>query len=76
MPLVNEDVKDIHKQCGLAVDAIIKACAQRKACDNLTAVIIGFDGFDNLLHQHAHHLVTDMIEEDEIEEITLEPLLE
>jgi hypothetical protein len=34
-----------HKLCGLTVDAILKTCAVRRTCDNITVVIIGFDNF-------------------------------
>lgn len=34
-----------HKLAGLAVDSILKACAMRRSCDNITSVVIGFDNF-------------------------------
>jgi len=40
---------DVHKQSGKAVDAILKTSALRKSCDNITAVLIAFDNFENLL---------------------------
>ena len=42
----------MHYHCGLAVDAVIKTAAYRKSCDNLTAVLVAFDNFDNLLSAH------------------------
>ena len=34
-----------HKLAGLAVDSILKACAMRRSCDNITTVVIAFDNF-------------------------------
>lgn len=48
--IVREEQKDPHKSCGLAVDGLIKASALRKSCDNLTAVVIAFDGFETSLN--------------------------
>ena len=30
---------------GLAVDSVLKTCAMRRSCDNITSVVIGFDNF-------------------------------
>lgn len=43
-----ESKTDVHKYCGVAVDAILKTSALRKSCDNITAVLIAFDNFENL----------------------------
>ena len=40
-----------HKLVGLAVDSILKACAMRRSCDNITSVVIGFDNFYRKLDQ-------------------------
>ena len=34
-----------HKLAGLAVDSILKTCAMRRSCDNITSVVIAFDNF-------------------------------
>ena len=34
-----------HKFAGLAVDSILKTCAMRRSCDNITSVVIAFDNF-------------------------------
>lgn len=34
-----------HKLAGLSVDAILKTCAMRRGCDNITSVVIAFDNF-------------------------------
>ena len=34
-----------HKLAGLSVDAILKSCAMRRSCDNITTVVIAFDNF-------------------------------
>jgi hypothetical protein len=43
----------VHKQCGKAVDAVLKTSALRKSCDNITAVLIAFDNFENLLASYG-----------------------
>lgn len=45
----NTQTIDVHQHCGLAVDAILRTSALRKSCDNITAVFIAFDNFENLL---------------------------
>ena len=39
--------KNIHFQCGLAVDMIIKTSLIRRTLDNVTAVLIAFPNFEN-----------------------------
>jgi hypothetical protein len=39
---------NIHKQCGLAMDMIIKNSLARKSLDNITGVLIAFQNFENL----------------------------
>lgn len=34
-----------HRMAGLAVDSILKTCAMRRSCDNITSVVISFDNF-------------------------------
>ena len=39
--------KNIHSQCGLAIDLVIKSCLMRSALDNLSCLIISFSSFKN-----------------------------
>jgi len=34
-----------HQICGLAVDSLLKCCAMRRTCDNITVVVVAFDNF-------------------------------
>ena len=47
--VLTQQNNDPHIQCGKAVDSVLKASALRKSCDNITAVLIAFDNFENLL---------------------------
>ena len=40
-----ESAPDVHKQCGLGVDCIIKNSLLRNAADNLTSIIVSFTNF-------------------------------
>lgn len=40
--------------CGKGVDAVIKASALRKSCDNITVVLIAFDNFENLIESYKN----------------------
>jgi hypothetical protein len=40
--------------CGKAVDAVLKTSALRKTCDNITAVLIAFDNFENLIASYSN----------------------
>ena len=42
-----KEKRDVHRQSGKAVDAVLKTSALRKSCDNITAVLIAFDNFEN-----------------------------
>lgn len=63
----------MHKSCGEAVDCILKTTALRKACDNLTVVIIAFDGFEKLMNMHLN---ATAVKEESILEVMLPPLVE
>lgn len=41
---------DVHQACGIAVDSILRTSALRKACDNLTVVMIAFDHFEAFIN--------------------------
>jgi hypothetical protein len=62
-----------HKLCGLTVDAILKTCAVRRTCDNITVVIIGFDNFYSTLAEYETTKNIKSIDHEVIEEITMEP---
>lgn len=44
-----ENIGEVDKQCGLAVDSIIKNALQQHSLDNVTAIIIAFDNFKRIL---------------------------
>lgn len=54
----------------------MKTAALRKACDNLTTVIIAFNNFDHLLQNYKSKSNKDLLKEEDIEEIILEPIPE
>lgn len=41
--------KNIHLQCGIGVDMIIKSSLVRRTLDNVTCVMIAFNNFENIL---------------------------
>lgn len=57
------------------MDAVLKTSALRKSCDNITAVLIAFDNFENSIASYQTNEGLN-INEDQIEEILLEPILE
>ena len=48
----NFKCKDIHIQCGLCIDMIIKTSLIRRTLDNVTCVIIAFSNFQNTLFEN------------------------
>ena len=64
---------DVHSQCGKGVDCILRTSALRKACDNLTVVIIAFDHFEQYF---ASPSSVRVVKEDQILEAMLSPLPE
>lgn len=71
--LIDSNSPLAHKLCGLTVDAILKTCAVRRTCDNITVVIIGFDNFYSTLAQYEKSKSMQSIDHDIIEEVTMEP---
>jgi protein phosphatase PTC2/3 len=63
---------DVHQQCGMAVDCLLKTTALRKGCDNLTVVMIAFEHFEQYVQAHQSYKV----KEETIVEVLLPPLLE
>jgi hypothetical protein len=47
----NTKCKDIHLQCGLSIDMIIKSSLIRKTLDNVTCVMIAFENFYKILFE-------------------------
>lgn len=41
---------NIHQICGKAVDLILKSCLERSCLDNITSVLISFNGFDERIN--------------------------
>jgi len=41
--------EEVHKQCGIIVDSIIKNALQQHSLDNLTTVIIAFENFKRIV---------------------------
>lgn len=52
-----EDIRaqDVHTQCSLANDLIIKSCLNRKCLDNITCVIIAFENFEKIFESEVLH---------------------
>lgn len=48
--------KNIHEQCGVGVDMIIKSAMSRKSLDNVTCLIIAFENFEKTLFSDYNHL--------------------
>lgn len=46
--LKNGGTISIHQKAGLAVDKVLHECVFAKTLDNITAVMIAFDNFENV----------------------------
>lgn len=60
---LNRKIKSVnlHSQCGIAMDLIIKTSLIRKAFDNVTCIMIAFQNFDNYfnsLEKISNHTVS------------------
>ena len=44
----NVRLDDIHQQCSLSNDFLIKNCLNRKCLDNITLVIVAFENFEKI----------------------------
>lgn len=40
---------NVHERCGAAVDSILATCVENKTLDNITAIVISFNGFERML---------------------------
>ena len=47
---------NVHDRCGAAVDKILVTCVEAKTLDNITAVIIGFNGFEKMTNIKGYQL--------------------
>lgn len=45
---VQNNASTIHEKCGLGIDKILHTSAFKKTFDNITAVMIAFENFENL----------------------------
>lgn len=41
----------MHARCGSSVDGVLNQCVNQKTLDNITCVIIGFNGFEKLIEK-------------------------
>jgi len=41
-----DQITTVHEKCGQSVDAVLNGCVNRKTLDNITAVIIGFNRYE------------------------------
>lgn len=64
-----------HKNCGHCVDSILQTSALRRTVDNVTSVVVAFDGFHKQLQDFMDKNL-DGTTVDVIEEIQLEPIPE
>jgi hypothetical protein len=51
----NVKLDDVHQQCSLSNDFIIKSCLNRKCLDNITLVIVAFENFDRIFSYPVLH---------------------
>lgn len=69
------DLEQTHKNCGHCVDGILRTSALRRTVDNVTSVVVAFDGFQKQLQKFMDNN-QDGTTVDVIEEIQLEPIPE
>lgn len=67
--------EQVHNNCGHCVDGIIRTSALRRTVDNVTCVVVSFDGFQKQLQKFIDNN-QDGTTVDVIEEIQLEPIPE
>jgi len=53
----------MHERCGAAVDRILNSCVEHKTLDNITAVIIGLNGFEKMAKNRLNYYVNLKISE-------------
>ena len=55
----NVKLDDIHQQCSLSNDFLIKSCLNRKCLDNITLVIVAFENFERIFSYPVLHTYED-----------------
>ena len=51
----NVKLDDIHQQCSLSNDFLIKSCLNRKCLDNITLVVVAFENFERIFSYPVLH---------------------
>ncbi len=44
--VMESNIKDPHKQCGIGVDRILRTSVAKKTMDNITVVFVAFNNFE------------------------------
>lgn len=55
----NVKLDDVHQQCSLSNDFLIKSCLNRKCLDNITLVIVAFENFERIFNYPVLHTYED-----------------
>lgn len=55
----NVKLDDVHQQCSLSNDFIIKSCLNRKCLDNITLVMVSFENFERIFNYPVLHTYED-----------------
>lgn len=55
----NVKLDDVHQQCSLSNDFLIKSCLNRKCLDNITLVIVAFENFEKIFNYPILHTYED-----------------
>lgn len=55
----NVKLDDVHQQCSLSNDFLIKSCLNRKCLDNITLVIVAFENFEKIFNYQVLHTYED-----------------
>lgn len=61
--------KNIHIQCGIAIDMIIKSSLVRRTLDNVTAVMIAFQNFESNFNSQNESLISDKNYKTNVQEV-------
>ena len=67
-PQAEFDDRTIHEKLGASVDAILQMSAFKKSFDNITAVIVAFENYENVSTTMSGRTARHAIEEDIIED--------
>jgi len=69
----------IHQKAGLAVDKVLHECVFAKTLDNITAVMIAFENFENVAQNEMHKVDDQNLDNNYkplMQRKSLEPVLE